>query len=117
MMWTLEDALLVIAMLQEEVRAYGYHIALGGGVLNTGASDKDLDLYFLPLCDNKTPAEPEDLIAHLEYYFEDSMQIRGDGEQYGEDSNSPYHSKVKFCWTDEEEGVVKYRRLDAFVGR
>lgn len=26
----------------------GYHIAMGGGVLNRGSSTKDLDLYILP---------------------------------------------------------------------
>lgn len=116
-MWTLEDALNVITMLQEEVRQFGYHIALGGGVLNNGTSDKDLDLYFLPLCDNKTPVEPDELIAFLECHFDEATQIRGSGEQYGEDEFSPYHSKVKFVWVDDEGGELKFRRIDAFIGR
>lgn len=48
-MWTLEDGLAVVRSLQPLTRQFNYHLALGGGVLNNGASDKDLDLYFLPL--------------------------------------------------------------------
>lgn len=47
--WKLEEGLNLIRALQGRVREFGYHIALGGGVLNNGTSDKDLDLYFLPL--------------------------------------------------------------------
>jgi hypothetical protein len=116
-MWTLEDALLVIQMLQLDVRQFGYHVALGGGVLNSGASDKDLDLYFLALCDNETPTEPEELIAFLECHFGDATPIRGEG--YSEDPHAIYHSKLKFSWTEFEgdADATKYRRIDAFIGR
>jgi hypothetical protein len=46
--WTLEGAQELIATIQPKIRALNYHVALGGGVLNRGYSDKDLDLYFLP---------------------------------------------------------------------
>ncbi len=46
--WTIEAALLLIRRLQPALRAYGYHLALGGGVLNRGSSGHDLDLYLLP---------------------------------------------------------------------
>lgn len=48
-MWTLDDGLAVVRSLQPLTRQFNYHLALGGGVLNNGSSDKDLDLYFLPL--------------------------------------------------------------------
>lgn len=52
-MWTFKDAQELIVGLQPEAKKHGYHVALGGGVLNKGESTKDLDLYFLPL-DNAT---------------------------------------------------------------
>lgn len=58
-MWTLEDGLAVVRSLQPLTRQFNYHVALGGGVLNQGYSDKDLDLYFLPLGHIK-PKEGED---------------------------------------------------------
>jgi len=47
-MWTLDEALILVRRLQGFVRPTCYHLALGGGVLNNGRSDKDLDLYFIP---------------------------------------------------------------------
>ncbi len=47
-MWTIEDALMWIRRMQPELSSVGYHVALGGGVLNKGFSMKDLDLYLLP---------------------------------------------------------------------
>jgi len=47
--WTLDEALPIIRSLQPHTRKFGYHLTLGGGVLNTGESKKDLDLFFLPL--------------------------------------------------------------------
>jgi len=50
-MWTQDEALKLIHELQSRVWSLGYHIALGGGVLNHGTSYNDLDLYFLPFSD------------------------------------------------------------------
>lgn len=47
--WKLKDGLALVRKLQPETRQFGYHLTLGGGVLNTGKSRKDLDLFFLPL--------------------------------------------------------------------
>lgn len=47
--WTLDEALPLIRGLQPHTRKFGYHLTLGGGVLNHGESKKDLDLFFLPL--------------------------------------------------------------------
>lgn len=52
MTWVLDEVMELIRDLQPKVRLLGYHIALGGGVLNNGQSDKDLDLYFLPIYDD-----------------------------------------------------------------
>lgn len=47
--WTLQEARQLITALQSHLRKFGFHVCLGGGVLNNGTSKKDLDLYFLPL--------------------------------------------------------------------
>jgi len=64
-MWTLDEGREIVAQVQQNSRAYGYHVAMGGGVLNNGESSKDLDLYFLPL-DADSPAHPDSVQNHLE---------------------------------------------------
>ena len=63
--WELEDALVLIRALQPQTRRFHYHLCLGGGVMNTGRSSKDLDLYFLPLSNGSTP-KPSELLEWLE---------------------------------------------------
>lgn len=63
--WTLEEALTLIRSLQPEAKKLGYHICLGGGVLNRGSSEKDLDLYFISL-DNRIAPKSQDLVAWLD---------------------------------------------------
>lgn len=48
MRWTLEDALRYIRALQPVAMEAGWCILLGGGVLNKGWSDSDLDLLAYP---------------------------------------------------------------------
>lgn len=47
--WYLADAQLLIRKLQELAWPLSHHVALGGGVLNHGYSEKDLDIYILPI--------------------------------------------------------------------
>ena len=47
--WTLGEAVGLVRALQPLIRKFNYHLTLGGGVLNNGYSNKDLDLYFLPM--------------------------------------------------------------------
>lgn len=51
--WTLIEGLKLVRGLQSNVKEFGYHISLGGSVLNHGESRKDLDLYFHPLENGK----------------------------------------------------------------
>lgn len=46
--WTLDDGLRLVRGIQATAKKYGYYIALAGGVLNKGFSEKDIDLVFLP---------------------------------------------------------------------
>lgn len=62
--WKIEDGLKLIRALQSRVTEFGYHITLGGSVLNDGVSDRDLDLYFLPLV-RPEPTDPRGLVSWL----------------------------------------------------
>ena len=46
--WNLDDALTIIRKIRPTLQAVGWELALGGGVLNRGWSDKDLDLVAFP---------------------------------------------------------------------
>lgn len=65
-MWTLSEARVLINALQPHAKELGFHVCLGGGVLNAGLSKKDLDLYFLPMDNGKIAASSEKLLAFLE---------------------------------------------------
>lgn len=125
--WRIKDALDLIRTLQPHVKPFGFHICLGGGVLNTGASKKDLDLYFLSLDQGKTDADK--LLAFLtetwgpskpmgkagknrmEPYTDlnDRTQYRfaTDPPSYPNPPDSPYSHKLQFTWS----GL----RIDVFV--
>ena len=124
-MWTLDEALSLVRSLQPEIRQFGYHLCLGGGVLNAGHSRKDLDLYFLQM-DGRWKPLPTDLIKWLVSVWGDGQEIvasqagvlpeggivrvaNADGEMNypPADPASPYKAKLKFNWS----GL----RIDAFV--
>jgi hypothetical protein len=46
--WTLENSVELIRLLQPLAHRHGYHLALAGGILNRGFSEKDLDVVALP---------------------------------------------------------------------
>jgi hypothetical protein len=100
-MWTLDTALLVVRTLQPETRQFGYHLAMGGGVLNTGESFKDLDLYFLPLDDQDTAPDMDGLMTWLRSNWGDGENLIGDGY-----NSEHYKAKRKYVF-----GGV---RIDAF---
>lgn len=92
--WTLEDALNLIRGLQKETRRYGYHLTLGGGVLNNGESQKDLDLYFLPLQNPKFPTDnPENLVSWL-------TKMWGPYETMGEDYGLTLETPAPILFSD-----------------
>jgi hypothetical protein len=65
--WTLDDGLQLVRAIQHDTRKYGYHLALGGGVLNNGRSEKDIDLYFLPMDNGERgpKKDPDGLVGWL----------------------------------------------------
>ena len=46
--WTLEDGLDMARQLRRVAAGYGWHVAIGGGVVHRGWSNKDLDLVMFP---------------------------------------------------------------------
>ena len=117
-MWTLEQGLTVVRALQEHIRTYGYHLTLGGGVINKGSSNKDLDLYFLPMgCPDRSPERPGDLLAFLEMLWGKSEDIRvTSGGEYGDedsfDPNGLYQHAVKF---NRQSKTGTKQRIDVFI--
>lgn len=102
--WTLEGALDMIRALQPQTRQFHYHLCLGGGVLNNGQSEKDLDLYFLPLNYNSGKPDIPGLMKWLETVW-GSSEVIGGGE-YPE-SEAPYIRRQKFRYGQQ--------RIDVFI--
>lgn len=109
-MWTLEDALDVIKILQPKLREINYHVTLGGGVLNNGSSPNDLDLYFLPLEDESN--HPDDR-KHPQYQsvmetLHHQFGITGNYMEDYENLRTSY--KVKLTYH-----LKSGRKVDAFI--
>ena len=100
--WTLEDALTVIRPLQAGAKQFHYHLCLGGGVLNKGWSEKDLDLYFMPL-NNKHLAAADELIKWLSGMWGEPEVIGGRGYR----TEPPYTHLLQFKYGEQ--------RIDVFV--
>lgn len=101
-MWTLDQGLALVRIIQPRTRRFSYHLALGGGVLNAGHSHHDLDLYFLPLDDDTR--DSDGLVAFLERLWGTSESL--EREDYPVD---PTWIKIKF--------LRDTRRIDAFIYR
>ena len=86
--WKIEEGLKLIRALQGRVKEFGYHIALGGGVLNTGTSEKDLDLYFLPF--NNPNIAKEDTDGLLDWL----TKLWGDPKPIGEYPDLPDDDQI-----------------------
>lgn len=64
--WDLNKALVLIRSLQPGCNERGYYVALGGGVLNNGYSDHDLDLLLMPMT---LQSDPEALNVYIHELF------------------------------------------------
>lgn len=60
--WTFASATNVITVCQASSAQFGYHVCLGGSVLNKMESTKDLDLYFLPMSNYQVKEDPAGLL-------------------------------------------------------
>lgn len=56
--WNIIDGVTTCRDIEERLRPIGYHCALGGSVLHSGFSEKDLDVFIYPHdADKRLPAE------------------------------------------------------------
>jgi hypothetical protein len=105
--WSLSEALELVREIQPQIKRYGYHVALGGGVLNNGYSEKDADLYFLSL-DDATTTNIGELSEFLSGYWHDMLCTPiGDVDHYGP------HKLYRLRQTYRELKTGK--RIDVFI--
>lgn len=102
--WTLESALAFIREIQPSIRELDYHILLAGGVLNTGKSEKDLDLWFIPL--HGYESAPRKIMVWMIQNVGPCVALR-DSPDYGPDAF--YHAQEAHVFT------YMNRRIDVFV--
>ena len=116
-MWKLDQALDLVREIQPVIHGMGYHVVLGGGVLNNGESKKDLDLYFHPMMGKETfisatnPGNPllrwlEELFGKPEEFWNPDQEV----DEYGDiqyPHRDPYVWKKKYQWGN--------RRIDVFI--
>jgi len=108
-MWTLEQGLVVVRAIQPESRVYGYHVCLGGGVMNRGHSDKDLDIFLLPMCNcDQDNSDPVTAIAWLEGLWGPAEDMTVQSDRYPHQFDEMYARKVKFS-------LPSGQRIDLFV--
>lgn len=104
LLWDLEAGQQLAAELESVVRPLNYHTLLGGGVLHKGYSDKDLDLWFMPL--NGYPSQSRVVLQALEDVLGRSRALR-DHPDYA--AGEPYYVKEMVGFT------VFGKRLDVFI--
>lgn len=116
-MWQLDPALRIVRALQPTTRQFGYHLTLGGGVLNKGESKKDLDLYFLPMggFGKGKKNNANGMLKYLEKLW-GSSELLGKNSGYGYSSNAVSHYKhaVQFTrWGGPDRKIRQ--RIDCFI--
>lgn len=103
-MWTLATAQQLVKELHQPIWDLHYHILIGGGVAREGHSDKDLDLWFIPL--NGFESEPRSITQFLYSIFGHLSALRDHPDYTG---GSPWHLQemlyVDYCG----------KRIDLFI--
>ena len=114
--WYMPDALLFVRALQATVWPLQHHVALGGGVVNHGYSDKDLDVYVLPLYGRDEDAQRTvraiqntTLLPAIAYAIGSTAQLDYHGSQDA-GAETCFHSSLRY---EDTEG----RHIDVFVVR
>lgn len=102
--WTKFEARVLISYLQDWSRLFNYHVCLGGSVLNFESSEKDLDIYFLPLSNGKKN-KPIALLKQLQFRLNATLETLGNDYPT---KNIPYIFKGKLLY----KGA---KRIDVFV--
>jgi hypothetical protein len=103
--WFLDDGVKLVRALQGNCKKYGYHITLGGSVLNVGSSDKDLDLYFHPYNDPDIREDSEGLVEWL-------ISLWGAAKSLNPYGAEPVEAPTKFA-PPPLDGLVGFRARPA----
>jgi len=102
-MWTLSKAADLVGGLEPLVRELNYHTLLAGSVLHVGQSEKDLDLWFIPL--NGYESDSQKVYALLSSVFGPLEPIRDSPDYQG----MTYHCKEML------KGHYLGQRVDLFI--
>lgn len=101
-LWYFGEAQMLIRDLQAVMWPANWHVALGGGVLNHGYSNDDLDLYILPL--NKR-AKIEDATIALSTLLKYEQEISG----------NPRYKNMAPAVANADIYSHENRRVDVFI--
>ena len=104
--WTTATAKPWINKFQKLSRDYGYHVCLGGSILNKGISEKDLDIYFLPMGD-QIPQNPGGLLEKI------GKKVNDTPEEFGPSSKYP-ETQFPYIWKGKVE-TADGKRIDIFI--
>lgn len=103
-MWTLTDALPLIQEIEPSIRELDYHTLLGGGVLHSGRSEHDLDIWFMPL--NGFESDPPKILNLLREVWGPFKSLR-DNPDYV--AGTPWHVR------EMQRFTVYGKRVDVFI--
>jgi hypothetical protein len=93
-MWTRNEAIQLVQDAREIAMRFNYHIALGGSLLYNGRSNKDADIYFLPMHGTGWP-NMEGLLGALDFHW-GIAEDQADREKYPTEKG--YRSARKVQW-------------------
>lgn len=102
-MWTLLEALDLVRRIQTHLKPMQYHVLLGGGVLNNGKSEKDLDLYVVPFGGQKST--PMAILSALYEILGPGVPLSGDDYPHG--GLAPWREAFKY--------TLNGKRIDVFI--
>lgn len=105
--WTFSSAKYVIDTCQTNAKQFGYHVCLGGSVLNKMESSKDLDLYFLPMSNHEIKEDPAGLLnwIHINLGPVESLNNAYPGKEL------PFILKGKLKYNHNNQN----QRIDVFI--
>lgn len=107
--WTLDGALALVRDIQPSIKPFQYHVLLGGGVLNKGYSEKDLDLYFLPFGDTGTPVDLPRLKDYLSIRLGTPAPLGYTADVDHAYPPDPTYGENRFTY------IVANKRIDVFI--
>lgn len=87
--WTLEEGLAFARNLERLLVPAGFHCALGGSVLHSGSSQKDLDIFIYPHKSNGEPVSDADVLSAIFEVLPNGWKV-ADHSAYGDEKRVFY---------------------------